>query len=40
LTGRRSEIVERSNDVDEDLKVVYVRAVREKPPDKRTEDIL
>ncbi len=27
-------------DVDEELKVVYVRAVREKPPDKRTEDIL
>ena len=27
-------------DVDEDLNVVYVRAVREKPPDKRTEDIL
>ena len=27
-------------DVDEDQKEVYVRAVREKPPDKRTEDIL
>ena len=26
-------------DVDEDRKEVYVRAVREKPPDKRTEDI-
>ena len=33
-------MVERSNDVDEDLKVVYVRAVREKPPDKRTEDMI
>ena len=27
-------------DVDEDRKEVYVRAVREKPPDTRTEDIL
>ena len=27
-------------DVDENQKEVYVRAVREKPPDKRTEDIL
>ena len=27
-------------DVDEDQKEVYVRAVREKRPDKRTEDIL
>ena len=27
-------------DVDEDQKEVYVRAVREKPPDKRTEEIL
>ena len=27
-------------DVDEDRREVYVRAVREKPPDKRTEDIL
>ena len=26
--------------VDEDRKEVYVRAVREKPPDTRTEDIL
>ena len=27
-------------DVDEDRSEVYVRAVREKPPDQRTEDII
>ena len=48
LTDHQARLVERlvvsgryqnASEVDEDRKEVYVRAVREKPPDKRTEDI-